>query len=242
MVQNGSFVRGEDGLWDTPEAARWILSSLKDSHAAQLADIKTAAGQPLNELVEEGLVSTAAAAVAVAAAIAAKEALQAAKDVRTLIAVDDYNALYWQTGYYEAVHNFHRRQLAPDELRLVRAFRVLEQEAPANGVAVAAPTMGQTISPRLRLPLPKGSRMTFPRYNLQDVAAAADYFADEVMGSGYPVPDELTLRRAAFLTNGNARELRQYATTLYAEEDALGLSRGYKAEAAARRAGELEAI
>lgn len=34
----------------------------------------------------------------VAAAIAAKEALQAAKDVRTLIAVDDYNALYWQTG------------------------------------------------------------------------------------------------------------------------------------------------
>lgn len=34
----------------------------------------------------------------VGAAIAAKEALQAAKDVRTLIAVDDYNALYWQTG------------------------------------------------------------------------------------------------------------------------------------------------
>lgn len=45
----------------------------------------------------------------------------------------------------------------------VRAFRVLEQDAPANGVAVAAPTMGQTISPRLRLPLPKGCRMGVPR-------------------------------------------------------------------------------
>lgn len=242
LVQNGTFSRGEDGLWDTPEAARWILSSLKDSHAAQLADIKTPAGQPLNELVEEGLVSTAATSVPVAAAIAAKEALQAAKDVRTLIAVDDYNALYWQTGYFESVHNFHRRQLAPDELRLVRAFRVLEQAAPANGVAVAAPSMGQTISPRLRLPLPKGSRMAVPRYDLQDVAAAADYFAGEVMGSGYPAADELALRRAAFLTNGNARELRRYATTLFAEEDAIGLSRGYKAEAAVRREAELAAV
>jgi len=45
----------------------------------------------------------------------------------------------------------------------VRAFRILEQPAPVNGVAVAAPTMGQTISPRLRLPLPKGSRMAVPR-------------------------------------------------------------------------------
>ena len=45
----------------------------------------------------------------------------------------------------------------------MRAFRVLEQAAPANGVAVAAPSMGQTISPRLRLPLPKGSRMAVPR-------------------------------------------------------------------------------
>jgi hypothetical protein len=35
--------------------------------------------------------------------------------------VDDYNVLYSHTGYYESVHNFHRRQLAPDELRLVRA-------------------------------------------------------------------------------------------------------------------------
>lgn len=26
---DGTFSRGEDGLWDTPEAARWILSSLK---------------------------------------------------------------------------------------------------------------------------------------------------------------------------------------------------------------------
>lgn len=114
--------------------------------------------------------------------------------------------------------------------------------------------------------------------------------------------DELALRRAAFLTNGNARELRRYATSeaclvgpglahlgswqlrlacvapgrfvaaglllslimlpqpaappstccsplqpepaaaLFAEEDAIGLSRGYKAEAAVRREAELAAV
>lgn len=32
-----------------------------------------------------------------------------------------YPHLPFCAGYYEAVHNFHRRQLAPDELRLVSA-------------------------------------------------------------------------------------------------------------------------
>lgn len=135
----------------------------------------------------------------VAAAIAAKDALQAAKDVRTLIAVDDYNVLYWQTGaetqtlrvlllasavgwhcaqppsraspcrlaallttmsplrccldirprppplnagYYEAVHNFHRRQLAPDELRLVRLRKGRGWGLGRPVVAFARPWLG----------------------------------------------------------------------------------------------------
>ena len=40
-----------------------------------------------------------------------------------LIAVDDYNVLYSHTGYQEAVHAFHRRDVTPDELRLVRVPR-----------------------------------------------------------------------------------------------------------------------
>jgi hypothetical protein len=45
--------------------------------------------------------------------------------------------------------------------------------------------------------------------------------------------------RALFLTNGNAKELRDYAPGLLLGADMLGLSRGYKAEAAARRVYEL---
>jgi hypothetical protein len=129
----GTFTRGEDGLWDTPEAARWILTSLLDSHAAQLADLKTASGQPLSSLVEEGLDKAAKPSAVVAAAIAAKEAVAGVKEVPTLIAVDDYNVLYSHTGYYESVHNFHRRQLAPDELRLVRQPSSAPNEAAGRG-------------------------------------------------------------------------------------------------------------
>lgn len=68
----------------------------------------------------------------------------------------------WRPGLSSPLQRACSPCLGPNALQ-VRAFRVLEQEAPANGVAVAAPTMGQTISPRLRLPLPKGCRMGVPR-------------------------------------------------------------------------------
>ncbi|KAI3428497.1 hypothetical protein D9Q98_007321 [Chlorella vulgaris] len=241
LVQTGTFTRGEDGLWDTPEAARWILTSLLDSHAAQLADLKTASGQPLSSLVEEGLDKAAKPSAVVAAAIAAKEAVAGVKEVPTLIAVDDYNVLYSHTGYYESVHNFHRRQLAPDELRLVQAFRVLEQPPPANGVAVAAPTFGGTITSRLRLPRPKATGFHMPRYTLPEVAAAADYFIDSVIQEG-ETPNDDALLRALFLTNGNAKELRECSPAFFLGEDPLGISLGYKAAATRLRAhdaGEL---
>lgn len=237
LVQTGTFTRGEDGLWDTPEAARWLLSSLRDSHAAQLPDVKAPSGQPLSELVEEGLAAGAKPAAVVAAAIAAKEAVAASTELPTLIAVDDYNVLYSHTGYHESLHSFHRRQLAPDELRLVRAFRVLEQPPPANGVVVAAPTFGQLVSDKLRVPRARQARFHVPRYCLPEVESAADYFVSEVLAGHAAPPDDDTLLRALFLTNGNARELRDFGPALLGLPDSpLGLSRGYKADAARRRA------
>lgn len=50
------------------------------------------------------------------------------------------------------------------------------------------------------------------------------------------VPDEAALRRALFLTAGNARELRDTAPALLGEADMLGLSVGYKVAASERSA------
>lgn len=55
-------------------------------------------------------------------------------------------------------------------------------------------------------------------------------------------PEADALRRALFLTNGNARELRDLAPGLLGGQDPLGLSLGYKAAAAERRAADLASI
>lgn len=83
--------------------------------------LRTADGaQSLAELAGAGVRNTTAADV-VAAAIRLKDELAGQTQRRVLLAVDDYNALYHRTTYGEAVHPLHRRQLQPDELRLVRA-------------------------------------------------------------------------------------------------------------------------
>ena len=200
----------------------------------------------------------------------------------------------------------HPNPTAPPPLQ-VRAFRVLEQPPPANGVVVAAPTFGQLVSDKLRVPRARQARFHVPRYCLPEVESAADYFVSEVLaghaggrGGGrglgqwvsvssrdvaplmlrhripqpgpaqaclplplflptlprahshalsrfellpspalFPAapPDDDTLLRALFLTNGNARELRDFGPALLGLPDSpLGLSRGYKADAARRRA------
>jgi hypothetical protein len=56
------------------------------------------------------------------------------------------------------------------------------------------------------------------------------------------LPSEAQLRRAFFLTNGSGAELRRYAQQLLQDDDPLGLSRGHKAAAAARRQAQLDAF
>ncbi len=53
---------------------------------------------------------------------------------------------------------------------------MLEQPGPVNGVAVAAPTLGQTVSEKLRVPVPRGSRLHVPRYSLDEMAVTVEYF------------------------------------------------------------------
>lgn len=47
LIQGGTFSKGEDGLWDTPEVAKDLLRSMVTNHKDQLAAISTTAGQTL---------------------------------------------------------------------------------------------------------------------------------------------------------------------------------------------------
>lgn len=243
LVQGGRFLRCEEAeaaggaaVWDTPEAARHLLNGLLKAHGESgvLSDMETPDGRPLAAVAAEGA-GAAAPRVAVEAAIAVKDGLLA--DSRGLVIVDDYNALYGRTGYVEPMHAHHNRPIPADELRLAAAFRVLTQGAGA-GTAVVAPTYSAGISSALRLPrAPGGATLRVPRFSLSEVAAVA---GSAVAVRALPhAPGADTLRRALALSNGNARELRALTQTLLAEESPLGVSLGYKALAAAKRAYNL---
>jgi small subunit ribosomal protein S29 len=250
-VQGGRFVRedseaeGGAPVWHTPEAARHLLRGVAAAHGEALKGLRDADGRPLADAAAAGLDPAAAPRDAVAAALALVDGLLAAPaggpGPRTLVAIDDYNALYWRTGYHEPMHAHYRRPIAPCELPLAAGLRVLAAPpAPgAGGVAVAALSYSGGVSPALRLPRAPGSRtLRVPRYALSEVAAAAAALAAGGAVEGAPPP--AALRRALALTNGNARELRQAAAGLLTPDSPLGLSLGYKAAAAARLAHALD--
>eukprot|EP00951_Prasinocladus_malaysianus_P015247 scaffold116709_cov47-Prasinocladus_malaysianus.AAC.4 len=86
------------------------------------------------------------------AVLAVIEGLKNTTAFPVVFALDDYNALYSHTAYYEAVTFKKRRMIMPEELRLVKALRLVEQEPIANGICIAAPTFSSSASPKLRIP------------------------------------------------------------------------------------------
>ena len=201
MTQGGRFYRSEneeDPLWDTPEAARHIINALLTSHKDALAAIPSVPGSTEKDLAEvaaAGLASSTAKGT-VEAALALKDGLLGYE--KGLVIVDDYNALYSHTAYHEPMHQFYRRPIASDELRLASGFRLLEQKAEeksTGGVAVVASCYSAGISPALRLPIAPGSKkLLIPRFDLGEVAAAAAMAVGT--GSLHVMPNELGLRRA----------------------------------------------
>jgi hypothetical protein len=243
LTKGSMYARGEDGMWDTADAAVQLLDAFEGAHQPQAETIRTADGsRTLAELIDAGKATTDPR-TAVDAALMLKDALLASTTASTMVAVDDYNALYDVSWYHEAVHSFHRRRIHCNELRLAKGFRVLEAPPSGNNskcMVVAAPTAGASFSPRLAVPAPVGSRLQVPRYGLTEVAGAAQcYSAAGLVAGGSPegdVPDIAVLRRAHFLTAGNGKELREGARTLLLADEPLGLSMGRRALIAVKKA------
>lgn len=84
-----------------------------------------------------------------------------------MIAVDDWNALYWRTSYFEWLNNKKRVRIDAGQVRLVAAVRQLlegpepaaaEEGVPACCRVLAAVTHGSSISESLAVPFPRGSK------------------------------------------------------------------------------------
>jgi len=210
LIDGGMYHKNEDrGGWDTPDHARRLIEGLVASHGHRLERAPAPAGRPgsLRDVAEKGL---ARDEHSMEAALELIEGLRTTTAFPVVFALDDYNALYSHTGYYEAVSFKKRRMIMPNELRLANALRVLEQEPVTNGVSIVAPSYSCSISPRLRIPYHKGSLFEIPPFDEIELDRMAEFYTDFQVAAERP--DGSLLLRMSAVTAGNAAEFRKFIT------------------------------
>ncbi|DBA84532.1 hypothetical protein WJX77_012040 [Trebouxia sp. C0004] len=210
LIEGGLFHKGEDGLWETPEVAEALLQSMVTNHARDLEKLTSSSGESLLKVAEDGL-SASKPGVITAAAVSLVSEMSNVNQMPVMIAVDDYNVLYSHANYHEWMNEVHRRQLQPHELRLVSALRILEQEAPKNGMFVGAACHGGQVSPKLQVPYPKGGRHTIPKLNLEEATQQLCHYTAQGLVSNTPM---YAMQAAYYATDGNAKELRRWRRRL----------------------------
>jgi len=209
LVNGGMYHKHEEtGMWDTPDHARSLLSALLEAHGNRLVDAPGPDGQGnLRDLAEDGLTREGNA---MEAALTMIECLRTTTAFPVMVALDDYNALYSHTGYYEAVTFKKRRMIKPGELRLASALRMLEHEPITNGVCIAAPTYSSALSPKLQIPYQKGSMFQVPVLNEVELEQMAQFYSD--YDAITEKPDGTLLLRLGAISCGSGEEFRRYIT------------------------------
>lgn len=210
LIEGGLFHKGEDGLWETPEVAKALLRSMVTNHATDLEKLASTSGESLLKVAEDGLSASKPGEITAAAASLVSE-MSGLDQMPVMIAVDDYNILYSHANYHEWMNEVYRRQLQPHELRLVSALRILEQEAPKNGMFIGAACHGGPVSPKLQVPYPKGTRHTIPKLNFEEATQQLCHYTAQGLVSNTPM---YAMQAAYYATDGNAKELRRWQRRL----------------------------
>jgi len=206
LLDGGMYHRNEEaGGWDTPDHARRLLTNLLEAHGHRLDAVPSPGGEgSLKDVAEGGLSRNTNS---VDAALELIDALRETTAFPVVFAMDDYNALYSHTAYYEAVSFKKRRMIMPGELRLASKLRMLEHEPLRNGVVLAAPTYSSCISPALKIPYKRGAIFSVPAFSEEELDRVAEFYADY---DAIPErPEAAQLLQIGALTCGNGKEFRK---------------------------------
>ncbi|CAG9464566.1 unnamed protein product [Pedinophyceae sp. YPF-701] len=214
MTEGGRFHKHEgSGLFDTPNAAQAMMQGLLDANGDLLKEVKCAKASEhghgtLHDIVLAGASLTGEATGAVDLCLAALDEISHQDQKEVLIAIDNYSALYFLTGFGEWTSIKARRPIAPHELRLGQAMRLLEGKPPKRGAVVAATHKGGRVTPKLNIPHPQRSRVEVPRMSRDEAVSALFRYLQSgaIDPPQQPSAGELDLMNA--LTCGNWAEFR----------------------------------
>jgi small subunit ribosomal protein S29 len=229
LTSGGYFLKRPDTeQYDTIISAQQLLKGMLDAHQDDLAQLQqqrpadgsssssssSSGGGTLLDLVKKGLSADDDAVTAVDCALALlSELVLASEQRRVLLAVDDYNALYWRTGYGTSVPGSAagRRELKVEELRLASSMRLLARKDLGNAAVVAAvgDSIGVPAHVTEQVVQAAGEKLVVPRYSFTEVAHAVAWYHEAGMAA--EVPSESQVKKLMMLTSGNGREVRRMA-------------------------------
>lgn len=221
LTSGGYFLKRPDTeQYDTIISAQQLLKGMLDAHQDDLAQLQQqrpaegSTGGTLLDLVKKGLSADDDAVTSVDCALAlVSELVLASEQRRVLLAVDDYNALYWRTGYGTSVPGSAagRRELKVEELRLASSMRLLARKDLGKAAVVAAvgDSIGVPAHVTEQVLQAAGEKLVVPRYSFTEVAHAVSWYHE--VGMAAEVPSESQVRKLMMLTCGNGREVRRMA-------------------------------
>ncbi|GAX75551.1 hypothetical protein CEUSTIGMA_g2994.t1 [Chlamydomonas eustigma] len=240
LTRGGYFLRRESsGQFDTINSAQQILRSLVQSHRKELSALPATvalqgeASGSLLDIANKGLATDSDATLAVDACMAIKGELVSAtrnsesgKGPKVLFAIDEYNALYWSTGYGQDQGDGKRLQLEVEDLTLASGMRLLSGSIPNTRNLAIVGAESESLGVPRRVTTPIGDTVEsvlMPRYSLAETAHALYWYWENGLASKKPSLREVQAMHA--LCNGNAKETRVLAPkmTLVAGRDAVGM-------------------
>lgn len=215
----------ETGMWHTPDSARLLMATVQGQHREQLSQLAAPNGPgTLDDVITDGIKSTEDNA-ATEAAVQLLEGLKSQNKAKVLFVVDEWNALYWPTGYFEWQSVHKKYNVLPIELRLCMAVRsLIEGPPPANGSVLVATTRSKGISSKILMPRPGQSRaklpgtahFEIPSFNQEETFAWLGHLAANAV---VPRPLDVSVMQewmlAWHLTGGNPVEMRRHLAPLF---------------------------
>lgn len=220
FVKGGVYVEDEaTEMWDTPESATGVLRGMMDAHEADLEEVpaRVSAGQlglgeasSLADVVRAGLESHARA---VPAALLLCSELLRVTEKPVLVCVDDYNALFGLTDYYEALSVNYAARIPAHYLRMVAAFRWLEHPPLANGAVVCGTSTNVGVRHDLEVPNPRGVAFEIGPYDRDEVDQVVRHYSEAGVFD-VPATSRQMLNGLQHLTRGRGASLRELAPSL----------------------------
>jgi len=205
LVTGGTYKKDGSGMWDTPEVAAHVLQRFRTAHGEELVEKLPSCHERLEELIAQGIDGSQNP---VDCLLHAMQELREQRDTPVMFAVDDYNALYGRSDYYQAIGAHKLKMILPGQLRVASSFRLMESLPTPNCVVLCATSAHAGVAKGLKLPIQGGYILPVPLLSQAEMDLCLQYYSRNNI-LHMDLDDREGLQKLFVLVDGNGFELKK---------------------------------